>query len=164
MDPKIVVKFGDIAKSTADVIINAANSQLQHGGGVAAALAKAAGPVLQNESDELIKSHGPVQVGECVVTSAGRLKAKHVIHTVGPTNEQHQEDTGLLYKAITNALNTASELKAKTVAMPLISAGKCSGSAIIKILSINLGKGREERSLLFNPTCARLFSVVTVCI
>ena len=118
------VLHGDIAKAKADVIVNAANCQLQHGGGVAGALSKAAGPVLQRESTAWVKKNGEVPVGESIVTGAGTLSAQHIVHAVGPTNEQFESDPNLLYNAFESALNAASGLKARTVAMPLIGTGK----------------------------------------
>ena len=118
------VLHGDIAEAKADVIVNAANCQLQHGGGVAGALSKAAGPALQRESTAWVKKNGNVPVGESIVTGAGTLAAQHVVHAVGPTNEQFESDPNLLYNAFESAIEAASNLKARTVAMPLIGTGK----------------------------------------
>ena len=106
------------------MIVNAANSQLQHGGGVAGALSDAAGPSLQRESNRYVWENGAVSVGKCIATNAGRLDARKVIHAVGPTEKQHAKNPDLIYKVFTNVLEEASMLKAETVAMPLISSGK----------------------------------------
>ena len=72
---------GDLTESNVDVIVNAANSHLQHGGGVAGAIVRKGGRGIQEESDRI----GYVPVGQCALTSAGSLKARHVIHAVGPS-------------------------------------------------------------------------------
>jgi O-acetyl-ADP-ribose deacetylase (regulator of RNase III) len=120
----IAIQYGDIADAREDVIVNAANSMLEHGGGVAGALSQAAGPVLQKESRNLVKKYDRIQVGESVITSPGSLNAKFVIHTVGPTLEEYQDDPYLLQRAFTSALQAADSVMARTVAMPLISSGK----------------------------------------
>ena len=86
MSPTTVVQLrrGDIALENADVIVNAANGDLQHGAGVAAALQQAAGATWQAESNAYVAQHGPVAVGSVAVTSAGALRARCVVHAVGP--------------------------------------------------------------------------------
>ncbi len=79
-DKKIRLVKGDITERKVDVIINAANSYLQHGGGVAGAIVKKGGSIIQEESDSI----GFVGVGSAVITSSGRLSCKAVIHAVGP--------------------------------------------------------------------------------
>jgi len=78
------VVAGNLLEEKADAIVNAANAHLAHGGGVAAAIARAAGPALEEEGDRIVAGCGPVEVGEAVVTTAGRLPFKGVIHAVGP--------------------------------------------------------------------------------
>src|ERR1051326_57806 len=75
---------GDITERSVDVIVNAANSYLKHGGGVAATIVRKGGAVIQDESDMIITAGGLVPVGSAVITTAGRLPCKAVIHTVGP--------------------------------------------------------------------------------
>ncbi|MGC8543686.1 MAG: macro domain-containing protein, partial [Vulcanisaeta sp.] len=75
---------GDITEIEADAIVNAANSYLEHGGGVAGAIVRKGGYEIQEESREWVRKYGPVPVGGVAVTKAGRLKAKYVIHAVGP--------------------------------------------------------------------------------
>ena len=77
------VVTGDLLKEPVDAIVNAANGHLAHGGGVAAAIARAAGPALEEEGDRIVAGRGTVPVGEAVVTTAGRLPFKGVIHAVG---------------------------------------------------------------------------------
>ena len=112
---------GDITESECGAIVNAANAFLKHGGGVAYAIVKKGGKIIQEESDEFVKKHGPLRKGEVAVTSAGRLKAKYVIHTVGPIyGEGTYDDLVLAYRA---ALEKADELKVDCVAFPAISTG-----------------------------------------
>ncbi len=75
---------GDVTEANADAIVNAANSYLEHGGGVAAAIVRKGGPEIQEESRKYVRQHGPVPVGGAAVTGAGRLRARYVIHAVGP--------------------------------------------------------------------------------
>src|SRR6266481_12444 len=74
----------DLLSESVDAIGNAANGMLAHGGGVAAAIARAAGPELVREGDELVRNEGPVPTGSATVTGAGKLPFQGVIHAVGP--------------------------------------------------------------------------------
>lgn len=118
---EIVLQQGDITEVEADAIVNAANSYLSHGGGVAYAIVKKGGYEIQRESDEYIRKHGPVPVGEVAVTSAGKLKAKYVIHAVGPKYGVEPEDK--LESAIRRSLEKAEELGLSSIALPAISTG-----------------------------------------
>jgi len=80
---------GDITAEQVDAIVNAANSHLKHGGGVAAAIVKKGGEVIQRESDEWVRQYGPVPTGQVAITNAGNLPAKAVIHAVGPVWGEH---------------------------------------------------------------------------
>jgi O-acetyl-ADP-ribose deacetylase (regulator of RNase III) len=121
---KVEIDICDITKDDSEAIVNAANSSLKHGGGVAWAIVKAGGYEIQKESDEYVKEHGPVPTGNVAVTSAGKLKAKYVIHAVGPIWKcgKNNEDE-LLFKAVYNSLARANELGVKSIAMPAISTG-----------------------------------------
>ncbi len=123
-DVDIEIVTGDITKEVTDAIVNAANSSLAHGGGVAGAIVKAGGKEIQKESDEYVRKHGPVPTGEAAVTGAGRLKAKYVIHAVGPVwrGGKYNEEK-LLESAVYNALLKAHELKLKSISLPAISMG-----------------------------------------
>ncbi|BDR92840.1 ADP-ribose-binding protein [Vulcanisaeta souniana] len=112
---------GDITEVEADAIVNAANSYLEHGGGVAGAIVRRGGWVIQEESREWVRKHGPVPVGGVAVTSAGKLKAKYVIHTVGP--RCGIEPIEKLDDAVTNSLKKAEELGLTSIAFPAISTG-----------------------------------------
>jgi O-acetyl-ADP-ribose deacetylase (regulator of RNase III) len=112
---------GDITEVEADAIVNAANSYLEHGGGVAGAIVRKGGWVIQEESREWVRRFGPVPVGGVAVTSAGRLKAKYVIHAVGP--RCGVEPVEKIAEAVRNALLKAEELGLSSIAFPAISTG-----------------------------------------
>lgn len=109
---------GDITERNVDVIVNAANSYLQHGGGVAAAIVRKGGSIIQEESNKI----GFVPVSGAVVTTAGRLPCKAVIHTVGPRMGDGDEDIKLK-ESILNVLNLASQKEFSSISMPAISSG-----------------------------------------
>lgn len=113
---------GDITSEEVDVIVNAANERLQHGGGVAWAISRKGGPVIQKESDQWIREHGPVSHSLPAWTSGGRLPARYVIHAVGPVWGDGDEDRKL-FAAILGSLQVADELKCASIAMPAISTG-----------------------------------------
>lgn len=110
--------FGDITERDVDAIVNAANSNLQHGGGVAGAIVRKGGQIIQEESDKI----GFVPVGNAALTTAGKLSAKFVIHTVGPRMGEGDEDNKLK-DAVRNTLLLASEKGLKSISMPAISSG-----------------------------------------
>jgi len=109
---------GDISERDVDAIVNAANSHLQHGGGVAGAIVRKGGQIIQDESDAI----GFTPVGTAVITSAGRLPAKFVIHTVGPRMGEGDEDNKLK-SAVNTTLQLASGKGLKSVSIPAISSG-----------------------------------------
>ena len=109
---------GDITERDVDVIVNAANSYLKHGGGVAAAIVRKGGAIIQEESDKI----GFVPVGSAVITGAGKLPCKAVIHTVGPRMDEGDEDNKLL-RALQSSLALAAENGFKSISIPAISSG-----------------------------------------
>ncbi|MCD6082463.1 macro domain-containing protein [candidate division WOR-3 bacterium] len=117
-DKKVIIKQADITEEQVDAIVNAANPYLKHGGGVAGAIVRKGGKIIQEESNKI----GYVPVGEVAVTTAGKLKAKYVIHAVGPRWGEGDEEAKLR-RAVRNALSKATELKLKSIAMPAISTG-----------------------------------------
>lgn len=111
---------GDVTRQPVDVIVNAANSDLAHGGGVAAAIARGGGPELRRESAE----HPRVPVGGAAVTTAGSLPARWVVHAVGPVwSGGGSGEAALLASAYRSALALAGELGARSIAFPSISTG-----------------------------------------
>jgi len=113
---------GDITEMTTDAIVNAANERLAHGGGVAGAISRKGGPIIQQESDEWVKTHGPVRTGTAAITNAGKLKTKKVIHAVGPIMGSGDEDHKLK-NATTSALELAAKHSLTSIAFPAISTG-----------------------------------------
>ena len=113
---------GDITALEVDAIVNAANKFLAHGGGVALAISRKGGVAIQTESAAIIAKRGPLQTGEAVTTSGGKLPAKFVIHTVGPVWGEGNEDDKLRM-AIRNSLTLADEKGLTTIAFPAISTG-----------------------------------------
>src|SRR5512140_3103660 len=104
---------GDITERDTDAIVNAANSSLQHGGGVAGAIVRKGGRVIQEESDRI----GHVPVGGAAITTGGKLKARYVIHAVGPRMGEGDEDNKLK-NAISSVLDLASEERLKSISVP----------------------------------------------
>jgi O-acetyl-ADP-ribose deacetylase (regulator of RNase III) len=113
---------GNITIEEVDAIVNAANEHLQHGGGVAWAIVRHGGDVIQEESDKWIQQHGPVSHSHPAWTSGGALPAKYIIHAVGPIWGDGDEDNKLA-DAITGSLHVADELKCSSISMPAISTG-----------------------------------------
>lgn len=113
---------GDITLEQVDAIVNAANEHLQHGGGVAWAIARRGGDVIQEESDAWVDQHGPVSHSRPAWTSGGQLPAKYVIHAVGPVWGDGDEDAKLA-EAVRGALRVADELECLSIAFPAISTG-----------------------------------------
>jgi O-acetyl-ADP-ribose deacetylase len=120
---RISVVEGDITRQDVDVIVNAANADLLHGGGVAAAIARAGGPIVDEESRAWVRQHGRVGPGQAAVTSAGAIPASDIVHVVGPIYEPGADNEGLLRQAVTAALDTSQSLGASSVALPAISSG-----------------------------------------
>jgi O-acetyl-ADP-ribose deacetylase len=111
---------GDLLKEPVDAIVNAANGHLAHGGGVAGIISRAAGPSLQAESDRLVAARGPFATGSAVVTTAGALPFKGVIHAVGPRHGEGDEEQKL-FKALTAVWERARENGWESVSFPAVS-------------------------------------------
>ncbi len=144
----IKVVQGDITEESTEAIVNAANSLLKHGGGVAGAIVRKGGKVIQEESDRIVRERGPVPTGSAVYTSGGKLKAKFVIHTVGPVWGEGDEERKLR-SAVRSALEVAENLKVKSVSLPAISTGifgypKEEGTGVIVNEVVKFLKEREE--------------------
>lgn len=121
---KIEVIKGDITKIQADAIVNAANSSLLGGGGVDGAIHRAGGPQILEECRAIRNRQGKCNTGEAVVTNAGNLPAKYVIHTVGPVwNGNEEKESKLLANCYYNSMKLAESLGVKTIAFPNISTG-----------------------------------------
>ena len=113
---------GNLLEEPVDAIVNAANGHLAHGGGVAGIISRAAGPALQAESDRLLTMKGPFPSGTAVVTGAGKLPFKGVIHAVGPRQGEGDEERKL-GQALSSAFAAAREKGWHSVSFPAVSAG-----------------------------------------
>ena len=121
-DHVLAICQGDITAEKVDAIVNAANSRLAHGGGVAAAISRRGGSAIQSESNVWVREHGPVSHDKPAYTSGGNMPCKYVIHAVGPVwgagDEPHK-----LAAAIRGSLEVADQLKLASIAFPAISTG-----------------------------------------
>lgn len=122
-DTNIVVVRGDLTRQPVEAVVNAANRNLQHGGGVAQAIVRTGGRVIQEESDAWIREHGPLAPGQAAVTTGGMLMASHVIHVVGPIFREGQPNAEMLRDAVFAALDAATAHGLSSIAFPAISAG-----------------------------------------
>jgi len=113
---------GNLLEEPVDAIVNAANGHLAHGGGVAGIISRAAGPELQAESDRVVSERGPFPTGSAIVTGAGKLAFKGVIHAVGPRYGEGDEEAKLV-KALAAAFQCARERGWQRVSFPAVSAG-----------------------------------------
>ena len=115
---KVSIRQGDLTEAEVDAIVNAANNDLQLGGGVAGAIRRKGGPTIQEQCDRI----GPIAIGEAAATSGGKLKARHVIHAAsmrlgGTTSEQSLRDS------TRNSIRRAAELGIESIAFPAIGTG-----------------------------------------
>jgi O-acetyl-ADP-ribose deacetylase len=123
---RVVVKVGDITKEAVDAIVNAANGTLMGGGGVDGAIHRAGGPEILQQCKEIRRTEYPdgLPTGQAVITTAGRMVAKHVIHTVGPVFGAGGPDKAeLLAACYANSLSLALQNNLQTIAFPAISTG-----------------------------------------
>lgn len=120
------VVVGDITREDVDAIVNAANSSLMGGGGVDGAIHRAGGPAILEECREIRRLQYPhgLPTGEAVITTAGSLQARHVIHTVGPVYGRHRgNEAQLLANCYRNSLQLAVSRSLSSIAFPAISTG-----------------------------------------
>ena len=126
IEDRIVTKTGDITREDVDAIVNAANSSLMGGGGVDGAIHRAGGPAILEECRRIRETRYPggLPTGEAVITTGGQLRARHVIHTVGPIyGRHHGEEPKLLAACYENSIALAAKHGLKTIAFPAISTG-----------------------------------------
>ena len=122
--------MGDITAETTDAIVNAANSSLLGGGGVDGAIHDAAGPALLAECKKIGEQRGPLPPGQAVTTSGGKLKARYVIHTVGPVWQGGKvNEPQILESCYCHSIEQANSKFCTSVSFPSISTGACPSSA-----------------------------------
>jgi O-acetyl-ADP-ribose deacetylase len=120
----LALEHGDITEAEVDVIVNAANERLAHGGGVAGAIARRGGPSIQEESNAWVQENGPVSHARPAITGAGNLLAQAIIHAVGPVwRDGRQGEAEALRAAYTSALELAETQHFSSIAFPSISTG-----------------------------------------
>jgi O-acetyl-ADP-ribose deacetylase (regulator of RNase III) len=121
---KLSLIQGDITKQATDAIVNAANPSLMGGGGVDGAIHRAGGPAILNECKQIVARQGRLPTGKAVITTGGNLKAKYVIHTVGPIWHSGKGDEAeLLASAYGESLRLATEKNLTSITFPSISTG-----------------------------------------
>jgi len=126
MPGRIDIKVGDLTREDVDAIVNAANASLLGGGGVDGAIHRAGGPAILAECRRIRETRFPggLPTGEAVITTGGNLKARHVIHTVGPIYGQHAgEEPKLLAACYENSIALAAQHGLARIAFPAISTG-----------------------------------------
>ncbi len=166
---RVRVVIGDITKQDVDAIVNAANSSLMGGAGVDGAIHRAGGPAIIEACREIRRTTYPngLPTGEAVITTAGELPARHVIHTVGPIYGQHRgQEAELLAACYRNSLSLAAQNNLTSIAFPAISTGaygypldeasRVSSTAITKFLAEDLTL-KQIRLVFFRSQDAQIF-------
>jgi O-acetyl-ADP-ribose deacetylase (regulator of RNase III) len=134
---------GDITRETVDTIVNAANSSLLGGGGVDGAIHRAGGPTILEECRKIRDARGPLPAGEAVITGAGHLPCRYVIHTVGPVwQDGRSGEPETLARCYRNSLALAAEQGLKSLAFPSISTGAY-GYPVAEAAAVALGTVRD---------------------
>ena len=153
---QISILKGDITQIAVDAIINAANTSLLGGGGVDGAIHRRGGAAILQECQKIRAKQGGCAVGEAVITTAGNLPAKYVIHTVGPTwfNREKNEPI-LLENAYRNSFKLADHLGLKTIAFPNISTGiyrfpkQLAAQIAFKVINDELKQSQSVQEVVF---------------
>jgi O-acetyl-ADP-ribose deacetylase len=166
---RVVVNVGDITKEDVDAVVNAANGTLMGGGGVDGAIHRAGGPEIKKACEEIRRTQYPegLPTGQAVITTAGKMIAKRVIHTVGPVYGRGGKDKAeLLAACYQNSLSLAAQNGLKTIAFPAISTGvygypleeaaEVSSTAIEKFLTSKTSI-EQVRLVFFSPSDAEIF-------
>ncbi len=158
---RLSVVKGDITQQETEAVVNAANPSLMGGGGVDGAIHRAGGPIILKECKRIVAQKGSLPVGEAVITIGGMMKAKYVIHTVGPVwYGGNRNESQLLYNAYRKSIEIASINNLKSISFPSISTGAygypvnkaadVALMAIIEFLSSEPGSVEEVAFILFD--------------
>ncbi len=165
---KVRIAVGDITKEETEAIVNAANSSLMGGGGVDGAIHRAGGPQILEECKEIRLKKSMCPPGQAVITSGGELKAKYVVHTVGPIWRGGNDDEDkVLSQAYRNSLHLALKEKIKSVAFPSISTGaygfpikkaaKIALTTIIEFIKDHPGELEEIKMVLYTEKDLQIY-------
>ena len=166
---KLSIVQGDITKQTTDAIVNAANSSLMGGGGVDGAIHRAGGPAILEECKQIVSKQGRLPTGQAVITTGGKLKARYVIHTVGPVwHGGGSNEADLLASAYRESLKAAAEHNLTSVSFPSISTGvygypineaaKVATKAVFSFLQEQATSIREVVFVLFDSRTYEAYS------
>ena len=166
---KLRIIQGDITRQATDAIVNAANSSLMGGGGVDGAIHRAGGLTILEECKQIVARQGRLSTGKAVITTGGNLKAKYVIHTVGPIwHGGNKGEPELLASAYQQSLNIAAEKNINSVSFPSISTGaygypvgqasEIALDAVITFLSQSTISIREVVFVLFDSRTLGVYS------
>ncbi len=166
---KLLITQGDITRQSTDAIVNAANSSLMGGGGVDGAIHRAGGPAILQECKKIVARQGRLPAGKAVITTGGNLKAKYIIHTVGPVwHGGNKGEPELLASAYRESLKVAAENSLNSVSFPSISTGaygypidqatKVALNAAITFLSESDTSLREVVFVLFDSRTLEAYS------
>jgi len=163
----LTIKKDDITREDTDAIVNAANSSLMGGGGVDGAIHRAGGPEILAQCIEIVKAQGRLPSGRAVITSGGKLKARYVIHTVGPVwHGGSSSEQEILRSCYMNSLKLALVNHIETISFPSISTGaygypvseasRIAIEAIVDFLTRNTGI-KEVRMVLFDDSTYSIY-------
>jgi len=166
---KLRIIQGDITQQATDAIVNAANSSLMGGGGVDGAIHRAGGPAILDECKQIVARQGRLPTGKAVMTTGGNLRAKHVIHTVGPVwHGGSKGEPELLASAYQESLKLAAENKLSSISFPSISTGiygypvsqgaKVAIGSVIDFLQQSTTSLKEVVFVLFDPRTFNAYS------
>jgi O-acetyl-ADP-ribose deacetylase len=162
---------GDITRQATDAIVNAANSGLMGGGGVDGAIHRAGGPAILEECRKIVDRQGRLPVGQAVITTAGNMKAKHVIHTVGPVWQGgRQGEAELLASAYRESLNLAAANNLSSISFPSISTGAYgypvdqASRIALKTVAAFLAKATSIKEVVFILFDARTFDAYAIAL
>jgi len=166
---KVSIIQGDITRQATDAIVNAANSGLMGGGGVDGAIHRAGGPAILEECKQVVSRQGRLPTGKAVITTGGNLKAKFVIHTVGPVwHGSNKGEPELLASAYRESLKVATENNLSSISFPSISTGaygypvagaaKVAMNTVVSFLKEGVTSIKEIVFVLFDSTTFHAYS------
>ena len=168
---KLSVTQGDITRQGTDAIVNAANPSLMGGGGVDGAIHRAGGPAILEECKQIVSRQGRLPTGKAVITTGGNLKARFVIHTVGPIwHGGNKGEPELLASAYRESLQVAAENNLTSISFPSISTGvydypvaeaaRVAINSIVNFLKANVTSIKEIVFVLFDSTTFQTYASV----